>query len=289
MDAATTSNFGTSTPIRPLLHEVTGSGDPIVLMPGGLSGWIQWIDHAKRLAERHTVVRVQLRSVEMVEGGEPFPGDYTFAQERDGLLATVNALGLDRFDLVGWSSGGGAALAFAMKHPHRVRTLTLIEPAAMWILREAGHMTGDFRRLEAVDHSLAEREVTIDDLKAFLVNAGLGSASTTFEAHPRWPIWVRNRQALASNYAEWQHQESLADLRHLRVPILMVKGMETAGFLGAIVDDIVANAQHVTLLELPGGHACFLEHPDRFAEALEAHIAHAEAGSGDTAAEPLSS
>jgi pimeloyl-ACP methyl ester carboxylesterase len=193
--------------------------------------------------------------------------------ERDALLATVDQLGLDRFDLAGWSSGGGVALAFAMRHPDRIRTLTLIEPGAMWVLRETGHMTDAFRQLEAFDRSLAEREVTIDDLKAFLVNAGLGPAYTGFESHPRWPVWVRNRQALAAGAAEWQHQESLADLRSLHVPILMVKGTETAGVLAAMVDDIVANAPNVTLLELPGSHACFLEHPEEFREAFEAHMA----------------
>ena len=28
---------------RVLLHEVKGQGEPIVLVPGGLSGWLSWI------------------------------------------------------------------------------------------------------------------------------------------------------------------------------------------------------------------------------------------------------
>lgn len=263
---------GSARNVLPLLHEVTGTGDPLVLMPGGLSGWVQWIDHATRLAERHTVIRAQLRSVEMAEAGEPFPQDYGVAMERDALLATVDTLGLDRFDLAGWSAGGGVALAFALAYPERIRTLTLIEPAAMWVLRETGHMTDEHRALEAVDRALAEREVTIDDLKVFLLSAGLGAPYTSFEAHPRWPVWVRNRQALAANATEWAHRESIEDLRRLDIPILAVKGTETAEFLASMVDDIVANAPNVTLLELPGGHACFLEHPEEFRDALEVHL-----------------
>ncbi len=34
-----------------LLHEVTGQGDPIVLVPGGLSGWLSWIPFAERLSK----------------------------------------------------------------------------------------------------------------------------------------------------------------------------------------------------------------------------------------------
>ena len=50
-----------------LLHEVKGQGDPIVLVPGGLSGWLSWIPHAERLSKERMVVRVQLRSIELAE------------------------------------------------------------------------------------------------------------------------------------------------------------------------------------------------------------------------------
>ncbi len=47
------------------------------------------------------VVRVQLRSVELAEAGEPYPADYGTMTEREALLATVDELGLDSFDLAG--------------------------------------------------------------------------------------------------------------------------------------------------------------------------------------------
>ncbi len=50
---------------KTLLHEVTGQGEPIVLMPGGLSGWLSWIPFAERLSTERMVVRAQLRSVEL--------------------------------------------------------------------------------------------------------------------------------------------------------------------------------------------------------------------------------
>ncbi len=263
-----------ATPPRPLLYEITGTGDPIVLMPGSLSGWLQWIAHAERLATRHTVVRAQIRSVELVEAGEPVPADYGVVTERDALLSTVDSIGIDQFDLIGWSAGGSIALSFAMAHPERVKTLTLIEPAAMWVLRETGHMTDAYREIEAIDRSLAHREITIDDLRAFLVRAGLGAPDTDFEAFPRWPVWVRNRQMLSLTATEWDHSESLDRLRGLHVPILAVKGTDTSSVLATIVDDIVASAPHATLLELPGGHACHIENTDRFLEELEGHISN---------------
>lgn len=268
-----TPSTTSSTGVRPLLHEITGSGDPIVLVPGILTGWASWKDHADRLSERHTVVRVQARSVELAEAGEPIPESYSIAIERDALLATVDVLGLARVDLAGWSLGGGISLAFALEYPERVRTLTLIEPEASWALRATGHATEALAEAEAFDRSFAGREITVDDLSAFLVRAGIGSPGTDFTAHPRWPLMVRNRQVLSTLGAVSAHTDSLDRLRALDVPILAIRGTDSTETDRAIVGDIVATAPDATLLELPGDHSCFLQNPDRFLEALEAHIA----------------
>ncbi|MBI3971667.1 MAG: alpha/beta hydrolase [Chloroflexi bacterium] len=256
-----------------LLHEVKGQGEPLVLVPGGLSGWLSWIPFAERLAKDRTVVRVQLRSVELAEAGQPYPAGYGTLTEREVLRATVDQLGLDRFDLAGWSYGGHVALAFTLEYPERVRTLTVIEPPAVWILRETGHAADALRQSEAYDRSVSGREVTIDDLKAFLVRAGLGRPGDDFESLPSWPIWVRNRQVLSTNGTIWDYTDSLDRLRALDVPVLGVKGTETTEDLAAIVDDLVANVPHGTLLELPGGHACHIQNVDRFLEELTRHTA----------------
>jgi pimeloyl-ACP methyl ester carboxylesterase len=241
-------------------------------MPGTLTWWVAWGAPAERLAAPHRVVRAQARVIELVEAGMPIPASYGIPMEREALRSTVDALGLDRFDLAGWSLGGGVSLSFALAYPERVRTLTLIEPAALWLLRATGYDAATLDAAEAGDRALAGKQVTIDDLKAFLVYAGIGAPGTDFEAHPRWPIMARNRQAISTLSAEWDERESVERLRTLDVPILAVKGTETSELLGAIVDALAATAPRVTLLELPGGHACHLEQLDRFLEALEAHL-----------------
>lgn len=44
---------------RVLRYEDSGQGEPLVLVPGGLTGWLSWIPHQGRLAGRYRVVRVQ--------------------------------------------------------------------------------------------------------------------------------------------------------------------------------------------------------------------------------------
>jgi pimeloyl-ACP methyl ester carboxylesterase len=256
---------------RSLLHEVKGQGGPIVLVPGGLSGWLSWIPHAERLSKERMVVRVQLRSVELAEAGEPFPADYGLLNEREALRTTVDELGLESFDLAGWSHGGLVALAFALEYPERVRTLTLIEPGAFWIPRETGQAADALAEDEAYERSLSGREITIRDLKGLLVRAGLGAPGDDFESLPSWPVWVRNRQVLSISRTLWDYADSLERLRSLDIPVLTVKGTDTAELLAVIVDDLAATVPHGRLLELPGGHACHIENIDRFLEELNTY------------------
>lgn len=264
-----------------LLHEVTGQGEPIVLVPGGLSGWLSWIPFAERLSAARTVVRVQLRSIELAEAGKPVPAGYGTMAERDALLATVDELGLDSFDLVGWSYGGHVSLAFTLEYPERVRTLTVIEPPAAWVLRETGNAADTLAAAEAFDRSITGREVTLDGLKAFLVRAGFGRPGDDFESQPGWPVWARNRQALSINGTVHDYTDSLERLRAIDVPLLGVKGTETTEDFVAIVDDLVANARHGRVLQLPSGHACHIQNPDRFLAELEAHTARTQVAGGE--------
>jgi pimeloyl-ACP methyl ester carboxylesterase len=266
------SSMGHHGSMRPLVYDVTGKGEPIVLVPGTLTGWASWVPHAERLSGTRQVIRVQLRNVELAESGQPIPASYGVQTEVDGLLATVDELGLDRCDMAAWSLGGLVSLAFAMQYPERVNTLTVIEPAALWVLRATGHTGQWLEDLEARDRQLSGKDVTIDDLKSFLVRAGIGSAETDFESHPRWPLMVRNRQALSVVDAVWDYTDSIDRLRKMEVPILVVTGMASERS-DRMIDQIIAeNAPHATSLELPGDHACHIEYIDLFMEALDRHL-----------------
>ena len=68
------------------------------------------------------------KDLELYAGDEP-PADWSLDTEVDGVLREADALGWETFHLVGYSGGGAAALAFAAKHPDRLLSLALLEPA----------------------------------------------------------------------------------------------------------------------------------------------------------------
>lgn len=68
------------------------------------------------------------KELELYVDDEPPPG-YALDTELEGVLRAAEAAGFERFHLVGYSAGGAASLAFAARHPDRLRSLALLEPA----------------------------------------------------------------------------------------------------------------------------------------------------------------
>jgi pimeloyl-ACP methyl ester carboxylesterase len=59
--------------------------------------------------------------------GVTLGGPWGMAQHADDMLAVLDALELDAVDVCGMSMGGFVAIDLAVRHPHRVRTLVLVD------------------------------------------------------------------------------------------------------------------------------------------------------------------
>jgi pimeloyl-ACP methyl ester carboxylesterase len=73
-------------------------------------------------------VEAVAKELELYQTDEP-PAGWTLDTEVDGVLREADERGWQTFHLVAYSGGGAAALAFAAKHPERLQSLTLLEPA----------------------------------------------------------------------------------------------------------------------------------------------------------------
>ena len=84
--------------------------------------WYGWVPH---LARHYRVVRPDMRGF-----GEstPMPRDFPWTLDVviDDYVRLMDALGIERFHLVGAKIGGVIGRAFAARRPERVRTLTVV-------------------------------------------------------------------------------------------------------------------------------------------------------------------
>ncbi|MBV8516622.1 MAG: alpha/beta fold hydrolase [Acidobacteria bacterium] len=105
-----------------VFHEIRGDGEPLFLLNGIMMTTASWAQETRRLAKSYRCVlhdfRGQLRT--------PVPGPYALRDHVDDLAALFDRLGIDRAHLAGTSYGGEVAMLFALAHPERVRTLTVI-------------------------------------------------------------------------------------------------------------------------------------------------------------------
>jgi 2-hydroxymuconate-semialdehyde hydrolase len=104
-----------------------GDGPVVLLVHGsgpGVSAWANWRLTIPALAERFTVIAPDIVGFGFTDRPEGFT--YSLDSWRSHLLGFADALGLDRFSVVGNSFGGGLAISMAVHAPERVDRLVLM-------------------------------------------------------------------------------------------------------------------------------------------------------------------
>jgi pimeloyl-ACP methyl ester carboxylesterase len=98
----------------------------VILLPGSvLPGDLAYGSLVAALGSAADAVVKELEVYATAEA----PADYTLDLEVAGVLRDADERAWEQFHLVGYSGGGSAALAFAARHPHRLASLALLEPA----------------------------------------------------------------------------------------------------------------------------------------------------------------
>jgi pimeloyl-ACP methyl ester carboxylesterase len=253
--------------------ETTGEGATLVLAPGGLTGWLSWIPHVERLSATRKVVRVQLLSVQLGLEGQPLPPGYSPKTESTALANTLESLGLTPpVDFAGWSYGAEITLDFALDNPGWVRTLTIIEPPAYWVLPS---LDPEAKRALDEEQRLSRNDVTEDHLEAFLQRTALVPPGRNPRDLPQWPLWVRHRQSLRANPSIAEYQGDSRRLPAFAPPALLVKGTGSAPILHRIIDELARQLPNAQVTEWPGGHAPHIVSMEPFLERLAAFQASA--------------
>lgn len=99
-----------------------GSGEPLILLHGNGENCGYFKKQLDVFAERYHVYALDTRGHgETPRGAAPF----TIRQFAGDLLGFMDAQGIERAHILGFSDGGNIAMVFAMEHPERVARLIL--------------------------------------------------------------------------------------------------------------------------------------------------------------------
>ncbi len=259
-----------------------GAGPPVLFIHGsgpGVSAWANWRLVLPVLARGRRVVAPDMAGFGFTERkpGTAYAMDLWVSQ----AIGFLDALGIERTDLVGNSFGGAVSLALAIRHPERVRRLVLmgsvgVEFELTRALDEIWGYQPSFENMRQMMNFFAfDRRLVNDELAKLRYEASIRpgfqeSYASMFPA-PR-QRWIT---ALASREGD------IAALPH---EALMLHGRD---------DQVIPMETSLKLLSLIPraqlhvfsrcGHWTQIEHSARFAQLIENFFAEADAAESRTA------
>ncbi len=104
-------------------YYVAGEGEPLVVIHGGGGDARTWWDNITELSKKYTVYAPDLPGY---GGSQPLDGTYFIPELSEFVEKFAGKMGLEKFHLVGHSLGGGVALNYALRSPHRIKKLVLV-------------------------------------------------------------------------------------------------------------------------------------------------------------------
>jgi len=103
-----------------IYYEVTGEGDPIVVLHGAYMNIPTMGGIIPRLAETHTVYALELQGHGRTND---IDRPITYPNLADDVAAFMDAVGLEKADIFGYSMGAATGLQLAIRHPEKVDQL----------------------------------------------------------------------------------------------------------------------------------------------------------------------
>lgn len=252
-------------PVELEVHDV-GTGDPAVLVQTALTA-----DELAPVAE-HLVARGAHRAIVYHRRGyassSPVQGPGSVVRDAADCRDLIDALGLGRAHIIGYSYSSAVGLQLAVDAAEHVHTLTLIEPPPVHV-----PSAGEFR---AANARLQEGRRT----------RGPGTALEEFLVHVIGPDWRTEIEQRLPGAAEQMQRDTTTffdtdlpallswrfdaeDAARINCPVLQISGTDSGPWFAEVRDLVLAWLPQTEDVLLTGAdHSLVLTHTPQVADAL---------------------
>ncbi|MBA3869607.1 MAG: alpha/beta hydrolase [Anaerolineae bacterium] len=205
-----------------MYYEIYGTGDPIVLLHGGLGGIVEFQQVIPLLSQTRQVIAVELQAHgHTADIDRPLKFEFM----ADDVAALIKSLGFEKADVLGYSLGGGVALQTAIRHPEVIRKLVLVSTA----FKSAGVRP---------EFAAGMSGMNADAASQMLQTPMYGYYSSVAPKLDDWSKLVGKSGALLSETYDWSK-----DVANIKIPTLVIAGDS----------DYVTTGHAVELFKLLGG------------------------------------
>jgi pimeloyl-ACP methyl ester carboxylesterase len=204
-----------------MYYEVSGAGEPIVVLHGAYMNIPQMGEIIPRLARTHKVYALEFQGHgRTTDIDRPI----TYQNLADDVAAFMDSVGLTRADVFGYSMGAGAGLQLAIRHPARVNKLV------------AASVAYDLRGWQP-EFTAFIPQLTVE----FMVSLPMAAEYKKLAPDTSgFPELARKLIALEKEPMAWEQE-----VRQVKAPVLIISG-----------DADVATLEHsVAMFRLLGGGA----------------------------------
>ncbi len=249
------------------------AGAPPVVMVHGLTGNAHAFDNlAPHFAPRYHVISVDVRG--RGDSDWATDGDYSNDAYVADLEGVRQALGFERFSLVGTSMGGRISLTYAGTYPDRVERTVLndigpeVDPrGGSRIATSSRDAVTTFATIEEVMAWHRENRVGFVAMSDTQQRVAAGHA---VNARPEGGYVWKMDPAVRSDPRRPDPEASWNLARRIPGPVLLVRGGASDLLSPEIAQRMMAEMQDCSMVEVPGvGHAPTLMEPEAFGPVLE--------------------
>jgi pimeloyl-ACP methyl ester carboxylesterase len=259
-------------------------GEPVLALHG-------WLDNAASFAPLAPLLhRVRLVALDLPGHGHSThrPGGvpYHFIDFVADVVAAADALGWERFALLGHSLGAAVASFVAAAVPERVTRLALIEglgPITTDATDTPRQLAQSLRQWRRLAHK--RLPVYTDLQQAAQARAAAGPialpAATTLAARGTRPVaggltWRSDPRLTIKSPAYLTEAQVLAVLEHIRAPVVLVWAQAGLRRDRPGLRERCRHVARLRVVELPGGHHLHMEAPEAVARVLAPFLAGAD-------------
>jgi pimeloyl-ACP methyl ester carboxylesterase len=257
-----------------LYCELSGAGDPLVLVHGGWSDHDNWLPVAGELAQSFRVVAYDRRGHGQSERGD----QGSRRDQEDDLAALIEALDCEPAHIVGTSFGASIAIGLATRRPELVRSLIAHEPPLMSVVAgdpEVQPLLADVQAtIQAVLARLSRGDVA-GGARQFVEEVALGPGAWEQLPEPLRATMLDCAPAFVAEQRDpgWASVD-LTALARVDCPVLLTQGDQSPAWFREIVARLAPEIDGVEVATYQGGgHAPHLTHPSDYLAATTAFLA----------------